>query len=841
MAINISSLQGSIRNRLLFGTIALALIPLIILALVVGTLSSQQSSEALQSRAYDQISSIRAGKEQEIKAYLNGLGDTLNVISASSQTKDAVREFLPAFNKLPEQLPVSIDKAITAVDAYNTEQFSAHYSKRNPGKKADLKISANGLPAQTIAAQYLYIASNPNPLGEKNKLMRATDNSDYTALHSKLQPYVKTVVEKYGLYDFFLVDPKSGFVMYTYFKELDFGTSLLNGPWANTGLAKAFNDSRADPTNTVHFTDFSTYLPSYDDQAGFMSINIVENGQLTGVLVVQVPIDKINNIMTFEGKWKNVGLGASGETYLVGSDLRPRSISRFAQEDINGYATLMKSLGTSNAELDAIKVRGSNLGIQKFDTQGVRAAIAGSSGTQTYPDYRKIPVLGAYSPLKIYGLNWALISEIDESEALAAANALRRNILLYSLAALALMALLAAFVALRLSRSINTPLEKISDTVVKLNAGELTARTGMKSGDELNVLGRQLDELLDERVTTFQKAEKENEELNASVIEIMMALGTLSKRDLTVKVPVSADITGAVSDGLNLMTSETAKVLKQVESVSMQVAQASVNVRNTSESARNLASESSIEIESASGELANAATALNDIASQARSMDIAAGEAIKATREALAGVRETVSGIGASRDLIRETEKRIKRLGERTQEISTAVNAISSIADRTGILALNTSMQAVAAGEAGRAYAVVADEVKRLAESARAATQQIANLVGAIQSETVDTVDAINRAIGQVVEISKTAERAGEQMQQTETKTGQLVDSVRQIARTTEEQSKASGVLQQRAVQLQEGSRNTTVQLDAQSVETKKLVDFAQDLVQSVSVFRLPE
>jgi methyl-accepting chemotaxis protein len=131
---------------------------------------------------------------------------------------------------------------------------------------------------------------------------------------------------------------------------------------------------------------------------------------------------------------------------------------------------------------------------------------------------------------------------------------------------------------------------------------------------------------------------------------------------------------------------------------------------------------------------------------------------------------------------------------------------------------------------------VVADEVKRLAESARAATQQIANLVGAIQSETVDTVDAINRAIGQVVEISKTAERAGEQMQQTETKTGQLVDSVRQIARTTEEQSKASGVLQQRAVQL-----NTTVQLDAQSVETKKLVDFAQDLVQSVSVFRLPE
>jgi methyl-accepting chemotaxis protein len=841
MALNISSLQGSIRTRLLVGTIALALIPLIILALVIGTLSSQQSTAALQDRAYDQIKSISAGKEQEIRAYLGGLGDTLTALAASEQTKNAIKEFPAAFNQLPSQMSVSLDQAIADVNKYNTEQFSANYAKRNPGKKVDLKISTNTLPPETIAAQYLYIANNANPLGEKNKLMRASDASQYTALHAKMQPFAKVLVEKYGLYDIFLVEPTNGFVVYTYFKELDFGTSLTKGPWANSGLAKAYTASRADPTNTVHFTDFAPYVPSYDDQAGFMSVNIVENGQLLGVLIIQVPIDRINAIMTFSGKWKEVGLGASGETYLVGSDLKPRSISRFVKEDIKGYSKLMKSLGTTDAEIAAINVRNSNLGIQKFETQGVRAALGGASGAATYPDYRKVPVLGAYAPFKIYGLNWALISEIDESEALASANTLRRNILLFSLAALALMGLIATFVALRLSRSINTPLEKISDTVVRLNAGELDARTGMKSGDELNVLGKQLDDLLDDRVATFQKAEKENEELNNSVITIMGALATLSQKDLTAKVPVSADVTGAVSDGLNYVTSETAKVLKRVEAVSMQVAQASVNVRNTSESARTQAAESSQEIESASAELATAADALTDIADQARNMDIAAGEAIKATREALAGVRETVTGIGASRDLIRETEKRIKRLGERTQEISTAVNSISSIADRTGILALNTSMQAVAAGEAGRAYAVVADEVKRLAESARTATQQIANLVGAIQSETVDTVDAINRAIGQVVEISKTAERAGEQMQQTETKTGQLVESVRQIARTTEEQSRVSGVLQQRAVQLQAGSANTTLQLDAQSVETKKLVDYAQGLVESVSVFRLPD
>ncbi len=838
---NKTSLFSTIRGRLTYGTLALTLIPLLVATLAVAFIAYRSAQSSLQARAQEQLVSLRAAQADSITQYFNNFADNLRVAAKNPTVIETAKNFNSAFDSATSLPGLEPEAAKASLQSYYTGDFAGEYAKRNAGQKADMAPILNQLSPTSLALQSLYIAKNSNPLGSKNKLTNSPDGSLYSAVHSKFHPYAAEIVQRYALYDFLLVDPKTGSVVYTYFKELDFSTNLINGPYAKTKLAEAFLAARdKKDENFIYLSDYAPYLPSYEDEAAFMSKPIIENGVVVSVLVVQVPIDRINATMTYAGKWKDVGLGASGEIYLLGSDSTPRSISRFLVEDKAEFIKLVKKTGTSADIAAKIEAKNSNIGLQKLASSGAKAALGGQTGFSIYPDYRNIAVLGAYQPLNILGQKWALMTEIDESEAFAPINALLRNVALAALVVLGLAALLGTFFANRLSSSINTPLTHFNNTVDKIAQGETHARVQSKDNDELGNLARSFDSLLDERVASFEKAEKENEQLNNSIIEIMMALGTLSKKDLTIKVPVSEDVTGAVSDGLNLMTSETAKVLRIVEDVSMQVAQASVNVRNSSESARNVSNESAVEIESASTELAQAALALIDIAKQAKSADGAAEEAIAATRLALSGVRETVTGINSSRDLIRETEKRIKRLGERTQEISTAVNSISAIADRTSILALNTSMQAVAAGEAGRAYAVVADEVKRLAESARAATQQISNLVGAIQSETVDTVDAINRAIGQVVDISRTAERAGEQMQQTETKTGLLVTSVREIARTTEEQSKVSGILQHRAEQIQIGSRSTAKQLEDQSAETMKLVNYAQELVQSVSVFKLP-
>ncbi len=401
-------------------------------------------------------------------------------------------------------------------------------------------------------------------------------------------------------------------------------------------------------------------------------------------------------------------------------------------------------------------------------------------------------------------------------------------------------AVLAKSTAARLGAEIGEPLDRLRGTLDELVEGDLGARTGLGAGDEIRSIGATLDALLEERISGLDRAARESEELNDSVIEIMQAVGTIATtKDLTIRVPVTENVTGAIADALNLLTDETRRVLMNVRSVSEDVAQATVAVKSQSDTATRAAAREQREVEHAARELAAAAAALDTIAERARACDDAAERAVQASVEAMRIVGSTVHGVEQSRSLIRETEKRIKRLGERSQEIGQVVGIIAAIAERTGILALNASMQAAASGEAGRGFAVVADEVKRLSESARDATTQIGRLVTSIQTETGDTVRAMNQAIAQVVEISRLAEQAGSGMRRNQEETEALAGDVRDIARTSSEQTKVGAALIERARIIQEASGETEFQLSLQAAETVKLVESAKSLLDEVSVFRV--
>lgn len=400
--------------------------------------------------------------------------------------------------------------------------------------------------------------------------------------------------------------------------------------------------------------------------------------------------------------------------------------------------------------------------------------------------------------------------------------------------------LLATVLGIVVYNSIAQPVEKIASIVQQVSAGDFSVRTEMSGGDELGELGQEFDRLLNERVATLVDTEQANENLNNSIILLLQAVSQLSQKDLTVKVPVNEDITGPMADALNLLTTETAKVLSQVTRLSEEVASASDKVKSQSDAVIMVADEERQEVEQAAVELTAAAEDMNHIAGLAQTCNQTAGDAIETTQKALETVVSTVNGITSTRDTIRETEKRIKRLGERSQEISGVVNLINTIAERTHILALNASMHAASAGEAGRGFAVVADEVQRLAENAREATSQISTLVSSIQVETADTANAMNQAISQVVEGSRLAEQAGEQMKRTQQTTAELVASVQQIAARSQEQARVSNALLERAQQIKSGTVQTGQQLLEQSQYTNNLVGFAQSLLDSVRVFKLP-
>lgn len=834
----------SINARVLFGTLLLALLPLILAAGFIAFLATQRSQEALEARAAEQLTAIRSAKTAEIAAYGNEIQQFMRLFAASPVIRDAMRDFDAAFNEATAAMP---EEEIAArreeLARYYNEDFVGEYGKRNPGVTTMVGM-ADVVAAQTPQAiwmQSIYIARNRAPLGRKNELINAEDGTRYADLHARLQPFLAKAYAEYGFYDFFLVNAQNGNVVYTYFKELDYASSLVDGPWATSGLGEAFRLARdSTEVNVLQSTEFAPYRPSYDDQAAFVSLPIMdESGEnRIGILIAQLPIERIDNIMTFNKKWTDSGLGESGEIYLVGPDATPRSNSRFLIEDQDNFLKTFQNLPTDQAQI--IRARGRWQGLLPIRTEGATGALSGKSGFATYPDYRGVPVLGSFAPLNFIGRQWGVMAEIDVAEALKSSRELLQTILYAAIATVLGIGLLAGGIALTLARSINRPITRLSETVQSLNQGDFDARSRLQTNDELGQLGNALDQLLDDRLATLNQQAKENEQLNNSVIEIMQAVGQLAQRDLTVSVPVTADVTGAVSDAINLMTAETSAALRQVFSISANVAQASSRVKQRSDAVLNMAEQSGQEVAAASEELAQAAQALSLIARDAQEANVTAETAIKATAEALRTVSATVGGVSASRDIIRETEKRIKRLGERSQEINAVVGIIGNIAERTSILALNAAMQAVAAGEAGRGFAVVAEEVKRLAENARDATQQIGNLVSGIQADTVDAVQSMNDAITQVVDISRLAERAGEQMQQTQVATNNLVQSVREIANTTSQQAKVSDVLLNRAGQIAQSTRNTLDQVNQQNVETARLLQFARGLLDTVRQFKLP-
>ncbi|MCG8312960.1 MAG: methyl-accepting chemotaxis protein [Pseudomonadales bacterium] len=390
-------------------------------------------------------------------------------------------------------------------------------------------------------------------------------------------------------------------------------------------------------------------------------------------------------------------------------------------------------------------------------------------------------------------------------------------------------------------KSITVPVTQISETVSKVVQGNFEARSELKGDDELCQLAKALDNLLEDKVQTLVSSEKENEILNNSIIRLLEATSQLSEKDLTVTIPVSEDITGPVADAMNLVSSETAKVLHEIHRIAEQVERSAVSVQRQGDKVTEVAASERSMIQATIDRLENASKTMNAIAKLCLNCNSVADTASSSTDKAFEAVSSTVTGMNEIRETISETEKRIKRLGERSQEISGIVDLINNIAERTHVLALNASMHAAAAGEAGRGFAVVADEVQRLAESSRNATSQIAALVGNIQNETSETMDTMNRTIVQVVEGSERSELAGEMMRDTQKHTKDLVNAVAKIAERAINQAKINERLKEEANQIREKTQETDQELKQQSQDTRNLVDFSDHLLKSVNTFKLPE
>ena len=388
-------------------------------------------------------------------------------------------------------------------------------------------------------------------------------------------------------------------------------------------------------------------------------------------------------------------------------------------------------------------------------------------------------------------------------------------------------------------RSITIPTQKLTQVVHRLSNGEFDARVEVTGSDEFSRLGTAFNNLLDDRSSSLATTETEHQELNQSVFKLLQAVAELSERNLTIRAEVTEDATGPVADAINLLAEETASTLKQVRDVAAEVNNTSQSVNTHLMSVNKLAMREQEQAIETAGQMDNMLERLDAIANAAAKTNTMADVAKASTSKAHESVSGTLEGMAIIRETVQETGKRIKQLGERSQEISHVIDIINTIAERTTVLALNASMQAVAAGDAGRGFSVIAEEIQRLAESSRESTGQISTLVRNIQQETNTTISTMDKTIEQVVDGSTRAEDAAEQMKEVLESTTQLVYSVDQIASSSREQVEISESLKHKAQSILKSTQSTGQELLSLTGLSRNMADYAQQLVQSVNVFTL--
>jgi twitching motility protein PilJ len=533
------------------------------------------------------------------------------------------------------------------------------------------------------------------------------------------------------------------------------------------------------------------------------------------------------------------------DAFRASDRLRIAETVKDLQEALDHYVAGQRKVIQGLPELEATS------GAQVADIQ--KATAQAIALVQREVLAKEVPTIEAAEYLKLVSAPREVVQKAATQQALLAKQLERRVDAaradrLKTLAAVLTLLVLAALLSVLIVSNITSTVSGLQESVERVRAGDSGALQSIESRDEVGDLGRTVNSLLQERIAAQQeseaqarKAEAENEMLNNSVISILEAVNQLSQRDLTARAPVTQDIIGTVSDSINALTDETSKVLRDVARIAGNVAQASGKVKGQADLVSQTAEDERKSVGEVIASLADASETMNQVAALAEQSNRSAERATQATDSALETVNGTVKGMESIRETIAETEKRIKRLGERSQEITGIVNLINTISERTHVLALNASMQAAVAGEAGRGFAVVAEEVQRLAESSRNATQQIGTLVGNIQLETNETIATVNRTIGQVVIGSEQAQKAGDQMRLTQQLTGELVAQVRRIASSSEAQKTTSAELLKSVQGIGDSTERTAQQIHTQNQETDTLLDSARRLVESVNVFKLPQ
>ncbi|MET1257107.1 methyl-accepting chemotaxis protein [Aliikangiella maris] len=770
----------NLKHKILFGAIFLATIPVIITSFVISQHATSSSEISQHESARSRLVAVRDITKSRIEDYFTLIRKQVDTLSKNRMVVEAAKDFQLSFGNYKSEITFNRSNALSQLSQYYTQQFGAEYQQRNSLDKSPENSWLNQLDDDSIALQFKLIANSNFPLGEKDKLADMQDASEYAIHHSRYHPVFRDYLQQFGYYDIFIADINTGDIIYSVFKELDYSTSLINGPFAQSGIGQAFN--QAKNTRATYITDFSPYSPSYEDPAAFIATPISDAGRIIGILIFQMPIDRINQIMTYNGNWQTMGLGNSGESYIVGPDKKARTLSRFLIEDKNDYLKTLSQSGLSDAVLKVITTKNTNIGLQPVETPGVGKALAGSEGFEIFNDYRDIPVLSAYAPLNIEGLNWVILSEVDKEEAFLPSQKLSNDILYASIIVSIIVATFGVIFGIFFAKRITRPILDLSTLLQNIQkTSDLTIRSKNHDTDEIGEASQSLNKMLEQFHDGMQHVAKSSTQI-AQTTETTLSISAETQKN----IDEQRTSTEMVATAINQMTATVQEVTQ--------------NISKTSDSANRAFQETS------------------------------SGDKV---------VKQTIQEILSFADNIQAAADAIEQLEQESENIGSVVDVIKSIADQTNLLALNAAIEAARAGEQGRGFAVVADEVRTLAGRTQESTEEINKMVERLQNGASGSVSLMKGNLSQIQQVVEQAQKAGKALTNISSAVNEINEMSTQIAVASEQQVRVTQDVSENIIQINSIAAKTVDDSRKTAKSSQSLAELAATLENLVHQFKL--
>lgn len=772
-------MKRTIRTKLTFFFLLVGIIPFSVMAM----LSYIQSKQEIEYIVFSELTALRQTKAYQVENYFSQISSAIITTSNNLMTVDAMKEFDDAFKKVDSESKIGmINTYKDNLQLYYQNEFIPRINEATHRENSlDTYLVTRSTP--TIL-QYAYISNNSNAVGEKQKLDNGQMDLSYDTIHEKYHSTYTEYLNEFKFYDIFLVNLE-GDIVYSVYKESDFATNLVDGVYKDSNIASVFKKGvELTSKDEYYIEDFDFYDPSYGAPAAFIASPVFDGSKKVGVLIFQMPIDEINTMMTSEYKWESVGLGMSGETYLVGGDKKMRSLSRFLYEDKEGYLDILQQVGVSSDIIDKVDSFETSILLQPIDTEAVDSIFAGKSDTKIIDDYRGVPVLSSYTPLTIQNLEWGLLSEIDEEEAFKAVTKIRNQGILIFAVSLAVIIVIAFFIA----KGIVTPIRRITYILKDISEGEgdLTRKIMMDSKDEIMEMSEWFNSFV--------------EKMRLIIVELLK-----DSKHLSENVKGFNEILGVSNENLKEILVEISVIGESIQTNASISEEANASIEELTSTAHTIHKQT-LDVNDKKNEMENA---------------VEIGEV---------AINEVVSSVNQVKNTSDEVKLVLTELKDSTGKISDVVKIITSISEQTNLLALNASIEAARAGVHGKGFAVVAEEVRKLAEESQASTGEILELINEINARMITTNKMIDKENTLVEDSVEKGNATKIQFSHIKNLLMDVAERIQEINRSTEEQADISDEMSKAIEALSTSTQDNANAISTISSKTQSQVDTLDEI-----------